>query len=266
VAPSFTWNILAGTDDGRVWQYSPLTPGWTNITPGLPQRWVTKVAYDPLDHNTLYVTFSGLRWDEDQGHVFKSTDAGSSWTDITGDLPDSPVNVILIDPENSALVMVGTDVGCYYTLNEGQSWEMLGLGLPHVPVLDLKFHAPTRMLVAGTHGRSMFSLDLPIISNAEGPDSTPGPVAITISNYPNPFNPRTTIAFAMPGEGLALVEILDIRGHLVRTLCNEVLPAGATTLLWDGKDNRAQDSASGVYFARLKLAGQEVHNKMTLVR
>ncbi|MCP4291380.1 MAG: T9SS type A sorting domain-containing protein [bacterium] len=266
VAPTNSSSIVVGTDDGHVWRYSPFNFGWIDISGDLPTRWVTRVAFDPNNHNNIYATFSGLRWDEDEGHVFKSTNAGTTWQDISGDLPDAPVNVVIVDPENSNLVMVGSDVGCYYTTNEGQSWQMLGLELPHVPVFDMVFHAPTRMLVAGTHGRSMFSMELPTVSAVPDQDTTPGIAGLKIRNYPNPFNPRTTIAYEMPKEGLAIVEILDMRGRLVRSLNMGILPAGSGTFSWDGKDNHGHDSASGIYFTRFQSEDQETRHKMTLVR
>jgi ligand-binding sensor domain-containing protein len=80
---------------------------------------------------------------------------------ISGDLPEAPVNAMLVDPDYPNVLYVGTDVGCYVSANTGASWQVLGTGLPTTPILDLKFHQPTRMLVAGTHGRSLFTITAP---------------------------------------------------------------------------------------------------------
>ncbi len=73
---------------------------WTNISTSLPTRWVTRVAVDPYDAMTAYVTLSGFRYDEYLPHVFKTTNAGISWLDISSNLPDAPVNDIIIDPNS----------------------------------------------------------------------------------------------------------------------------------------------------------------------
>lgn len=158
VAPSNTSYIYVGTDDGNVWITRDGGGEWTNISAGLPDRWVTRVAVDPYDENIAYVTLSGYRWDSYQPHILKTVDAGESWTDISGDLPEAPVNDIIIDPDYDSTLYVATDFGVYVTWSGGTKWFMLGEGLPNVPVTDLDYHQPTRKLVAATYGRSMYSI------------------------------------------------------------------------------------------------------------
>ena len=265
VAPSSTSTLLAGTDDGRVWKYSPLFGNWTLISGDLPNRWVTRVAFDPDNSSIMYVTFSGLRWDEDQGHVFMSTDGGSSWTDISSNLPAAPVNCILVDPDYNNRLYVGTDVGCFVT-NRGASetWQVLGNGLPNAPVLDMKFHQETRTLVAGTHGRSMFSLFIPIPS---GVDDVPAATAgFALANHPNPFNPLTKVSFVLNEDGPVVVDVMDVRGRLIKRLHEGEMAAGPRELQWDGRNRQGQDVPSGLYLVRLRAEGQTVRHKMTLVR
>ncbi len=268
VAPSFTSTLLAGTDDGRVWKYSPLFGNWTLVSDGLPNRWVTRVAFDPNDADIMYVTFSGLRWDEDQGHVFMSTDGGGAWTDISGNLPAAPVNCILVDPDDSDRLYVGTDVGCFVTdRGTGDPWQVLGHGLPNAPVLDMKFHQGTRTLVAGTYGRSMFSLHIPMASGVDDGDGVPtAPADMALANHPNPFNPQTKISFVLGEDGPVAVDVLDARGRLVRRLHAGPLPAGPRELRWDGRDQQGRDAPSGLYLVRLRAEGRTVQHKMALVR
>lgn len=265
-APTANSQIMVGTDDGRVWKRSPLFGNWSLISEGLPNRWVTCVAYAPDSASTMYVTFSGLRWDaDDPGHVFKSTDGGSTWTDISGNLPDAPVNVILVDPDMPERLYVGTDVGCFYTVGDSGTWQVLGEGLPNVPILDLKLHTPTRTLVAGTYGRSMFSLSVPIGTSSalDVPMPTAG---FALANHPNPFNPQTTVSFVLNEEGPVVVDVLDVRGHLVRQLQNGKMAAGAQELNWNGRDDRGREMSSGLYLVQLKAESRTVRHKMTLVR
>ncbi len=95
--------------------------------------------------------------------------------------------------------------------------------------------------------------------------STPSVFALN-GNYPNPFNPMTKISFNLPTEGRTTVEVLDVRGHLVRTLHTGVLGEGSHELTWNGRDNSNQMVAAGLYLARLRTEGYEATVKMTLAK
>lgn len=85
-------------------------------------------------------------------------------------------------------------------------------------------------------------------------------------NYPNPFNPSTTIAFALPYRSHVRLEIYNAIGQLVRTLCDSDLPAGSSRVVWDGRDNKGGDAASGVYFYCLKADNHTIARKMLLLK
>ena len=183
VAPSDNQYIYVGTDDGNVWRTGDGGSAWTSISGSLPERWVTRVAVDPFEENTVYVTLSGYRYDSYLPHVFRSTDGGDSWTDISGDLPEAPVNDIIIDPVIDSALYLATDFGIFATWDLGIHWFMVGDNLPNVPVVDMDFHAPTRRLVAATYGRSMYTyeVDQMVSSEEPGPGNTSG-----FKVYPNP--------------------------------------------------------------------------------
>ncbi len=93
------------------------------------------------------------------------------------------------------------------------------------------------------------------------------PRALTLNqNYPNPFNPMTTISFNLPTSSLVKMQIFDARGRLVRTLIDEPFSEGRHSVVWDGKDNREQTSAAGVYFYRLTAGRTVLQDKMTLIK
>ena len=160
VAPSNSNIIYAGTDDGNVWVTDNYGTNWSNITNDLPFRWVTRVAVDPTDGATAYVTFSGMKWKSPQPHVFRTQDMGETWEDISNNLPDAPVNIILVDPVYPEILYIGSDVGCYFSSNYGQSWQVLGEGVPVVPVYSMAIHKTLRRLAIGTYGRSMYVANL----------------------------------------------------------------------------------------------------------
>ncbi len=156
VARSNHQTVYVGTDDANVWVSKNGGANWIRIDSGLPNRWVTRVAADPDVDSIAYVTFSGYKESDHLPHIFRTTNYGQSWTAIDGNLPDAPINDVIVDPQNSNTLFIGTDIGVYQTTDLGTTWAPLGTGMPITPVHDLTFHDSTRILVAGTHGRSMF--------------------------------------------------------------------------------------------------------------
>jgi len=244
--------VIAGTDDGLVHKTTDGGFTWTNITAGLPDRYVTRVATDPADENILYVTYSGFRWDEPIPYVFRSTDQGATWQDISGNLPQLPVNAIAIDPLDRTII-VGTDAGVFFTDDTGESWHALAEGLPNVPVTALKIHEPTRMLVAGTYGRSAYKISLDDVQVGVSADLARQP---ELNLSPNPFtcsmSQHLVIRYQLPAAGKAEIDILDIKGNLVRKLRNSNTSAGNHEAYWNGTMDKGGFPASGIYFCRLK--------------
>ncbi|MDD4555086.1 MAG: hypothetical protein PHP04_12865, partial [Bacteroidales bacterium] len=152
--------VIAGSGDGLVHVSTNGGLTWQNISAGLPERWVTRVKADPIDAQTIYVTLSGFRWDEPLPHVFKSVNLGQTWTNISGNLPELPVNDLALDPDFPGKIIVGTDAGLYGSINDGQSWSWIWDGLPAVGICALKIHEPTRTIVAGTYGLSSYKANL----------------------------------------------------------------------------------------------------------
>ena len=152
--------VLAGSADGYVHISTNAGMSWHSISDDLPERWITRVAFDPIEEETIYVTVSGFRWDEYLPHVFKSTDLGENWDDISGDLPEIPVNVIVINPINNQNIFIGTDAGVYVTHNAGESWENACGNMPQTPVVSLRINPLTQILYAATYGNSIYKIDI----------------------------------------------------------------------------------------------------------
>jgi photosystem II stability/assembly factor-like uncharacterized protein len=135
---------------------------------GLPVRYITGVQMDPSNPKTVYVTLAGygrhwappgaIKDDVSKvgvGHVFKSTDAGQTFTDISGNLPDVPADTIVLRGNQ---LVVGTDIGTFVSSNtSGGSWSVLGKGLPSVPISHLSLKpGDSNTLVAATYGRGVY--------------------------------------------------------------------------------------------------------------
>ena len=113
VARSNSQVIYAGTDDGRVWITRNTGGTWTEITAGLPTRWITRIEVDPANADMAYVSVSGYRNGDPGAHVFRTTTGGTSWQDISAGLPDAPVNDLVLDPRNPAVLYAASDVGVF---------------------------------------------------------------------------------------------------------------------------------------------------------
>jgi hypothetical protein len=85
-------------------------------------------------------------------------------------------------------------------------------------------------------------------------------------NFPNPFNPTTTVRFALAEPAQVHLTVLNVRGQRVATLADGLFNAGPHTVTWDGRDATGRPAASGIYFYRLEAAGKVISKKMTLIR
>jgi len=101
---------------------------------------------------------------------------------------------------------------------------------------------------------------------ASSVSGTPKRYVLSVSNYPNPFNPRTTVSYTVPSRGRVTVSIYDTRGALVATLFNGERAAGAYSVDWDGRTGDAAGAASGIYFARIEHASGTRSKKMVLLK
>jgi hypothetical protein len=262
VAPGNSDVIYAGTDDSHVWVTTDFGTSWNDISAALPTRWVTRVVVDPVDENIIYVTFSGLKWRDPQPHVFRSSDMGATWSDISSNLPDAPVNAFAVDNNNQSVLYLGNDVGMYVSFNTGDSWEFLGEGLPIVTVGDIKIHPTANFLVAGTHGRSMYKIDLDVVTGMESDkESTRLNSFVLHQNYPNPFNPSTNIQYTLDSKQFVKLKVYDILGEEIATLVNEEKPKGINEINFD-----ASFLTSGVYFYKLEAGNYIQTKKMILLR
>jgi photosystem II stability/assembly factor-like uncharacterized protein len=253
--------IYCGTDDANVWVTTNGGGDWTLINAGLPERWVTRVAVDPDSANVCYVTLSGYKIDLPGAHIYRTTDFGATWQSIGGDLPDAPINDVVIDSLGGRTLYIGTDVGVMESTDMGGTWSILGTGFPtNVPCHDLTLHQPTRTLVVWTHGRSAFRISLqPTVDVA---DDHENPKTFHLEqNYPNPFNPETRLSFTIGGRQSVVLKVYDNLGREVGTLIDGPVEAGTHEVIWN-----AEGRATGVYLFRLQVGDAGETRKMVLLK
>ena len=146
-------NILR-SDDGGV------TNPWLDKTePTFPNRAMTDVVVDDADKNRVFVSFAGASGGV-SNNVWRSTNGGDAWTDISGDLPNISINALALDPNDSNTYYVGTDAGVYRTSDGGTTWDAYDNGLPNVMVMDLHIDPEEEVLYAATFGRGMYKLNI----------------------------------------------------------------------------------------------------------
>ena len=152
------------TADGRLRRTTDGGSTWVDLdaSNAVPNRFVTDLAFAPIDANTLYVTLSGF--DEgtpDQpGHIFKTTNALAAvpaWVNVSPPV-DQPQNAIAVDPADAQLVYAGADTGVWKSRDGAGTWTHMGpeSGMPNVAVFDLQIHPTVRRAFAFTHGRGAF--------------------------------------------------------------------------------------------------------------
>ena len=122
------------------------------------------------------------------------------------------------------------------------------------------------MDAAGNWGNAT-ALEVVVNGDPAGLDDGTLPVRFALhANAPNPFGPLTTIRFDLPRPSNVRLDVYDITGRRVRTLVEETLPAGSRNIIWDGRDDRGNPAASGVYFYRFDAGSYRETKKMTLLK
>jgi uncharacterized repeat protein (TIGR01451 family) len=231
--------VYAGTDEGWI-QVSPNAvtsddPSWQRVGVGtLPNRPVNQIAVDRSNWRIAYAAYGGFgaATPGNSGHLFATSDGGQHWQNITANLPDVPVNTVVLDPADAKTLYVGTDVGAFMSTNGGQKWFALGSGMPKVSVWQLDYDASHAVLAAGTHGRGAYTLT-----------STAARPALVVSKADSgvPVGPGSTVHYTITVRNIGNAAATDVS-------VTDPLPAntsfgsvgdggylGGRTLHWDGK-------------------------------
>jgi len=155
----------AGSDDGLVHISEDNGTTWRKITPPDLPEWALISIIEPSPHDaaTAYVAATRYKSDDTAPYLYKTTDAGKTWTTITHGIPDGEfTRVIREDPEQRGLLYAGTETGMYVSFDDGGNWQRVGGGrplgsLPIVPIHDLIIKGSD--MVVATHGRAFWILD-----------------------------------------------------------------------------------------------------------
>ncbi len=217
--------IYTGSDDGLVHVTINSGGTWKNITGELPQNlWVSRVLASKHKKERAYVALNGYRNDDFKPYLFLSDNTGMSWKSIIGNLPNSPINVIIEDVNDENVLYVGTDNGVYVTFNKGKSWELFSNGIPKVAVHDLVIQERENDLVIGTHGRSIYKTNITPLQHYNKvkeqqiavfevkPIKHSGRWGNSWSKWQKPTIPEVLFPYYVKNDGLFTIDILSEDG------------------------------------------------------
>jgi photosystem II stability/assembly factor-like uncharacterized protein len=239
---------------------------WYDRDAGLGANTVRHVEPHMTNISTGYALMNGLTAGQ---KIYKTTNRGVNWTNISGDMPNVPMSAMIPHPTDNNKLYVGTEMGCYRSTNGGTNWQrwnnamanatqVTEMGYIDSIAANGKFY-----VVAATYGRSIYyrevSGDDPIgITGNEG--EVPQHYELS-QNYPNPFNPVTKIKFALPTSDNVKLEVFDLLGRSVATLINGEMKAGNHI-----HEFNASTLSSGIYFYRITTSKLVDTKKMILVK
>lgn len=155
--------LYAGTDDGLIRVTEDGGQNWSKVSsfPGVPEHtYVSDLMASKFDENVVFAAFDNILRDDFKPYVFKSTDKGKTWVSIAGNLPaNGTVHSIQQDHINPDLLFIGTEFGCFFTIDGGKIWVQLKSGMPAVPVRDIAIQQRENDLVVATFGRGFYIID-----------------------------------------------------------------------------------------------------------
>ncbi len=155
--------LYAGTDDGLIQVTEDAGKNWRKIDkfPGIPENtYVSDLLASKFDENVVFASFDNILRDDFKPYILKSMNKGQTWTSISGNLPENgTVHTIQQDFINPDLLFVGTEFGCFFTIDCGKKWIQLKSGIPDISVRDMTIQKRESDLVLATFGRGFYILD-----------------------------------------------------------------------------------------------------------
>ena len=253
--------IYAGTAAGAAWVTMDDGVTWTDISEGLPVKYIKSFAPSHFSGSRIYVALSGIKQDDFTPMIFMSDDYGATWKDISSDIPHSPVNVILEDPEYENVLYAGTFNGTLVSVDRGQSWKVMGKGVPHSFVADMTIMEREKDLIAATHGRGIYKIDLePLYDYLSVNRDSARILYITDAKLPemdaSGEKPDLTthydvlFSFFVPEKSTMDIRIEDSEGQTVVTDKKE-FRKGLNTWSWDLITGMNENEDDNPYFYKL---------------
>lgn len=246
--------LWVGTDDGYVWVTKDGGKEWTNVTKniGLPgDRWVATIEASKFEDGRAYVCFDAHRSNDDKPYIYVTEDFGATWKPIMANLPGfGSTRCLREDISNPDLLYCGTEFSVYASIDRGLSWTKINNNLPTVAVHEIAIHPTAGEIVAATHGRSLWVLDVgalrqmkPATVKADAhlyqphtviryrSEPSRGGTVRRFTGESAPFGAQIYFNLGKPAEQVSL-KITDAKGDLVSELSRVPKEAGLHKLTW----------------------------------
>ena len=154
--------LYAGTDDGNLWATTDGGSNWQKLKiDGISGKGrVNTIETSRFKEGRAYVVFDAHYYDDDNPYVFVTEDFGKTWKSLRANLPTGTTRVLREDIENENLLYLGTEFAIYASIDRGNDWTRLNNNLPHVAIHEIAIHPTAGEIVAATHGRSLWILDV----------------------------------------------------------------------------------------------------------
>ena len=255
INPFNSENILIGThsqgiiqslDGGNTW--SPINNGISSPLPYIPD-----ILIDPIDPNLMYcATYNS--------GVYKSIDGGNNWSSINNGLSNLDIRVLAFDTFNSILYAGTYGGGVFFSSDSGQSWTEINQGWQNAHVSDLSIGSAqnTNIIYASQYNEGVWKY----LHTPTGIESNNQVIInnfVLFQNFPNPFNPITSIQYAISSRQVVKIKVYDVLGKEIATLVNEEKQPGEYEV-----EFHASALPSGVYFYQLR-AGSFVETKKMIL-
>lgn len=221
--------IYVGSDDGYIHVTKNGGGDWQRISNNLPKDlWVSRIVASEHKKERVYATLNGYRWDDFKTYVYVSENYGQTWTNISGNIPASPVNAIVEDPKDKNIIYVGTDNGVYVSMDMGGTWHAFAKGLTAVAVHDLKIQKRDNHLLVGTHGRSIYKADISLIQELDAQQRVQLFDVASVRSSPrwgnsfsmwgDAFEPKVSIPYYLSYAGKFSLVIKDTSGNVLQSM------------------------------------------------
>jgi len=248
---SIHWSKSVFPDTGGFYKWDG--SAWQLKTNGLGSVVASDMKVSPFDENKIYIsTFNS--------GIFKSTNGGNSWINISTTFGSFKSRVVEINPYDDEEIFIGTNKGIWESKNGGTSWDSLNYaGLKSFTINDIAISNDGDIFIAESGGSVQYIPGL-ITGIKNSKLFIPKHFELK-QNYPNPFNPSTTINYSIPVAGNYRLKVYNIMGEEVATLLNNNVNAGNYSVNLD-----ASQLASGIYLYRLIGNNVNIVRKMILLK
>ena len=242
---SFPMNIFRSYNGGT---------SFTNISATLPNRYPRRITVNPNNSKEVYVVFSGFG----TGHIFKSTDAGNNWADISTSLPDVPFHCLAIDPIVPSDIYAGCDLTVYASRNGGNTWSAFDTGLPEaVMAFDLVISPSNNALLAYTHGHGVYTSQL----NSGSIGIARKDLTVSALNiFPNPAKDNIHVKYNSEKESAVDILIYSLSGQLVHKQ-NTIASQGINSTILS-----VEALTPGVYIMQINIGDKKLDERFIVAK